>query len=156
MKKTSVAAIVGGSALSGLLGMGLGYLSADGVPDTETKTVEVVKEVPVPGPTTTVTEEVEVEKRVEYIDPKVKMACTYAMDRAEQVGEHAAEFADIAAGYLPLIEEAYMRGVSVQGVEPIISEMERLSAMNEDLNRRTDKTIGQYNRAASACEVGME
>lgn len=155
------------AALAGFLGMGLGYVSADGVPDTVTETKEVpgpvrtvTKEIEVPSPTKTVEVEVPgptktVTKEVKYIPAKIKTSCLFAMDRAEAVGDHAAEFADISAQYLPLIQEAYQAGVAMDSVDDIIAEMERLSSLNQDLNRRTGNTIDQYNRASSVCKAGM-
>jgi len=147
---TLIAASAGGS---GLLGLGLGYVSADGVPDLQPAQVRTVtKEVPV---TKTVTKEVPVEvvkwKTKEV--PVTPKACTDAIRRAEKVGLHAANFADVVSHYPPLVSQALTAGVNMDtdAAEAILDQMKVLNSRMEQINIRLTPDVQAFNEAKSSC-----
>lgn len=139
-----------------LLGMGMGYLSADGVPDlqTQTKTVEV--EVPVEVPVEKIVEK-EVPVEVEVVKWKTKEvapdACRDAISAAEEVGIAASDFADIMAQYPPLVAKSYSAGLmqNMQKAESVLTTMEGLNEDMDSVLAHTEDAVRDFNSAKAGC-----
>ncbi len=149
MRKTIIAAGVTGTLFSGLLGMGVGYLAADGMPDVETKTrtitEEVVREVKVPGPT----REVEVVKTKEVVPED----CRSAISSAENVGLLAGDLAGITAKWPMLVPRAFDAGLnqSPGQAQKVISDMEDLTEDMKNLQVKVEDEVSTFNKAKAGC-----
>ena len=145
MKNVSIAALVLASAGgAGFLGLGVGYLAADGTPDVETRTV--TKEVPVEK---VITKEVEVPV-VKEVTPE---ACHEAIAAAEDMGQTSGDFARLTSQYPPLISRAFSAGLTqdVPESERILARMETILGGIKDLNRDVDSIVVRFNTAKAKC-----
>lgn len=147
------ATILTASALT--LGLGLGYLAADGQPDVQVKEVPVVhtiaKRVEVPGPVrwkTRTETQVQVRKVKVYTVPS---ACLAALNSADDIQAQAGVFARTAAQYPPLVAKAYKAGVLQDGqqAKDIAARMQGLTGKIEGLSISEVHEV--YTIAASAC-----
>lgn len=145
--------ILAASALT--LGLGLGYLAADGQPDVQTQTVtkEVpvvhTKEVEVPGPVRWRTRTVQQTKvHKVYSTPS---SCLSAINAAEEIRRQSGTFAKTAAQYPPLVAEAYKAGVlqDAGAAHDIAARMRGLTGRIRNLS--LDEAYEVFEVASSSC-----
>lgn len=81
-------------------------------------------------------------------------SCLEAIRHARTMGDHASEFASLAAEYLPLIPEAFTAGAEMDqaAADVVLSTMEDLTAQNGELNQRVGRNVNKFNAAAEECE----
>lgn len=161
MNKT-IAIATGSALMTGFLGMGVGYLSADGMPDVQTKTVthEVAspthtivkwktKRVEVPGPTQ-VKWKTRTKVETQQVTPQ---ACLDAIDDAENIARNVASFTKVVVHYPTMVGEAYKAGLNMDGTKglQIARHMKRLSQQMESINNDTAGNVDQFNTDKTAC-----
>ncbi len=148
MSKTFWTGLVGGAAVFGALGLGLGYGAADGMPDVQEKVV--IEDREVPGPERTV--EVQVpgpERVVEVPGP------TVTVERAPDACLRALELAD--RGFL-LAEEGF--GYAADGFRAIseydVDGMRDAAAGMNETAAEIRALAPQYNAAKDECRAASE
>lgn len=127
--------------LTAAVGLALGAVIASGGTSADASKVEpsVVTE------TKTVTETVEV--------AAVPQACLDALDEAEQISGIAAEFADTASTFPPLVGDAFEAGINMDNVaaQRIIDQMDASNQEMDDQNSRMRPLVDAFVDDKQAC-----